>query len=74
MTATSANLAGEKERSSAVKVLEALRGRIDGAIDGGTTPGGKGSTLVDVTGDPRVILREGVISPDRIWSILGKRG
>jgi len=74
VTATSANLAGERECSSAAEVLAALGDRIDGVIDGGRTPGGKGSTLVDVTGEPPVILREGVIPPDRIWCILGKSG
>ncbi len=71
VTATSANRAGEKECSSAVEVLSALGDRIDGLVDGGRTPGGKGSTLVDVTVDPPAILRDGVISADRIWSILG---
>jgi L-threonylcarbamoyladenylate synthase len=65
VTATSVNLAGEKECSSAAEVLEALGDRIDGVIDGGSKPGGKGSILVDVTWDPPVILREGVISSDR---------
>ncbi|HPQ61033.1 MAG TPA: L-threonylcarbamoyladenylate synthase [Syntrophales bacterium] len=71
VTATSANRAGEKECSSAVEVLSALGDRIDGLVDGGRTPGGKGSTLVDVTVNPPAILRDGVISADRIWSILG---
>jgi len=71
VTATSANRAGEKECSSAVEVMSALGDRIDGLVDGGRTPGGKGSTLVDVTVYPPAILRDGVISADRIWSILG---
>ncbi len=61
VTATSANLSGAPECSSAAEVLSQLEGKIDGVVDGGQTPGGKGSTIVDVTVSPIKILREGVI-------------
>jgi L-threonylcarbamoyladenylate synthase len=71
VTATSANLSGEKECSSAYDIPEALRNRVDAIIDGGQTPGGLGSTIVDVTTDPPSLLRAGVISSslieDRLW-------
>jgi L-threonylcarbamoyladenylate synthase len=61
VTATSANLSGAPECSSAVEVLSQLEGKIDGIVDGGQTPGGQGSTIVDATAGSVKILREGVI-------------
>jgi L-threonylcarbamoyladenylate synthase len=61
VTATSANLSGAPECSSAVEVISQLEGKIGGVIDGGQTPGGKGSTIVDATVSPVKVLREGVI-------------
>jgi L-threonylcarbamoyladenylate synthase len=43
-------------------VLAELSGRIEWVIDGGRTPGGRASTVVDCTVDPPAILREGPIS------------
>lgn len=61
VTATSANLSGAPECSSAVEVISQLEGKIGGIVDGGQTPGGKGSTIVDATVSPVKVLREGVI-------------
>ena len=61
ITATSANLSGEGECSSAGEVIQCLGNRIDAVIDGGPTPGSKGTTILDVTVHPPVILREGII-------------
>ncbi len=70
LTATSANLSGAPECSSAAQVLSQLEGRIDGIVDGGQTPGGKGSTIVDATVSPVKVLREGVISAALIQDTL----
>ena len=69
ITATSANLSGKKECSSAGDVLDQIGGRLDGVIDGGLTAGGQGSTILDVTCDPPRILRHGAISAARLHSI-----
>jgi len=61
ITATSANLSGADECASADEVIDCLKDKIDMVIDGGRTPGGLGSTVVDVTTDPPTILREGII-------------
>jgi L-threonylcarbamoyladenylate synthase len=61
VTATSANLSGAPECSSAYEVISQLEGKLDGIVDGGHTPGGKGSTIVDVTSSPPKLLREGMI-------------
>lgn len=70
LTATSANVSGKKECSSAREVMEGLGNAIDAVIDGGTTPGGLGSTILDVTEDPPRILREGIIPISLINEIL----
>jgi L-threonylcarbamoyladenylate synthase len=70
LTATSANLSGGPECSSADAVIRAL-GELSGSvIDGGEIPGGAGSTILDVTIFPPRILREGAISGDFILNAL----
>jgi len=61
LTATSANLSGAPECSSAAEVISQLEGKLDGVVDGGHTPGGKGSTIVDMSSYPPKVLREGMI-------------
>jgi L-threonylcarbamoyladenylate synthase len=46
--------------------MEALGEDIDLILDGGKTPGGKGSTVLDVTIDPPVVLREGIVSRNEL--------
>jgi len=62
MAVTSANLSGQASPSTAEEVFDQLNGRIPLIIDGGTTPGGVPSTIVDCTTDELAILREGPIS------------
>ena len=62
LTATSANLTGAPECVSAADVALQLGDKIDAIIDLGNTSGTKGSTIIEVTCTPPVILREGAIS------------
>jgi len=62
ITGTSANVTGEPPCESPEEVLKALGSQIDIILDGGKTAGGKGSTILDVTVAPPVILREGMVS------------
>ncbi|MFZ1981371.1 MAG: L-threonylcarbamoyladenylate synthase [Smithella sp.] len=62
LTATSANLSGAPECSLASDVAHQIGDKIDAIIDCGQTPGDKASTIIDITYDPPVILREGAIS------------
>lgn len=73
LTATSANPSGFPECSTADEVLEALGSGVDAVIDGGSTPGGSGSTIIDCTVDPPLILREGVLSREKIEAVLRGR-
>ncbi|MDY7032247.1 MAG: L-threonylcarbamoyladenylate synthase [Thermodesulfobacteriota bacterium] len=61
ITATSANISGQKNCSSATEVYENLGEIIDMILDGGKTAGYLGSTVIDVTCCPAKIIREGVI-------------
>lgn len=66
---TSANLSGKPSPVTAVEVKEQLGDNVDLVIDGGTSPGGQESTIIDVTSDEPVVLREGPISLAAIQNI-----
>lgn len=61
LTATSANISGEKEISQPEKIIEIFDGRVDLIVDGGETPGRLPSTVVDLTLTRPKILREGAL-------------
>lgn len=66
LAVTSANLSGHENTTSAAEVLAQLSGRFDLLLDGGTTPGGVPSTVVDMTGEQPIVLRQGPIEIN--WS------
>jgi L-threonylcarbamoyladenylate synthase len=66
MAVTSANISGQPSPSTAEEVFAQLDGRIALIIDGGSTPGGVASTVIDCTGSGLKILREGPISLEEI--------
>ena len=61
VTATSANLSGGKPAVTAAECNRYFGSGIDMVIDGGTTPGGRGSTLVGIEKGRLRLLRDGVI-------------
>jgi L-threonylcarbamoyladenylate synthase len=67
---TSANLSGQPSPSTAQEVLALLNGRIALIVDGGKTPGGVPSTLVDCTGPQPIVVRQGPISLNQILFIM----
>jgi L-threonylcarbamoyladenylate synthase len=71
LTATSANLSGEPECKAARGVICALGNHVDAVIDGGRTRGEAGSTILDLTTFPPLILREGAIHRASILGALG---
>lgn len=70
MAVTSANRSGEPDSLTAAAVLEQLGGRIDMVLDGGPTPGGQPSTVVEFAGKTPKVLRSGPISEAEIRGIL----
>jgi L-threonylcarbamoyladenylate synthase len=71
MAVTSANLSGQASPSTAAEVLAQLNGRIALILDGGKTPGGVPSTVVDCVGAEPKILREGPVTLGEIARALG---
>ena len=61
VTATSANLSSNPPAINAEAVLSYFGENIDLILDGGQAPGGKPSTIIDITVTPPRILREGSI-------------
>ena len=70
LAVTSANLSGQASATTAEAVLAQLAGRIDLLLDGGPTPGGVASTVIDCTAEPPVILRPGPIGPAEVAAAL----
>lgn len=73
LAATSANLSGGSNPSTALDVDIQLRGRIGLILDGGQVGMGLASTVVDLTVIPPRILRLGAQTLDQIESLLGIR-
>ena len=74
ITATSANLSGESECTSAEAVRDQLGMRIPIIVDGGSSPREIPSTIVDLTDDDArwKILREGAIQSQEISEFFAK--
>ncbi len=70
LAVTSANLSGQPSTSSAQQVYQQLGGQVPLIIDGGQTPGGQPSTVVDCTIPKPAILRPGPILLEDIQAAL----
>ncbi len=70
IVATSANISGEREVDSAEEVIRQFRRTVDLIVDGGRTPGGRPSTVVDVSGDIPQIIRVGAVPEVDIRRVL----
>jgi L-threonylcarbamoyladenylate synthase len=69
LAVTSANLSGGKNTMTAQQVYKQLNGRVHLILDGGRTPGGIPSTVIDCTTPEPEILREGPITLQEIIAI-----
>jgi L-threonylcarbamoyladenylate synthase len=70
LAVTSANISGQSSPSTAGGVKAQLGGRIPLILDGGVTPGGLPSTVVDCTKSEPLILREGPVTLEQILQAL----
>ena len=52
------------------KIVEIFSGKVDLIVDGGKTAGVKSSTVVDLTSEEPIIIREGVITEAEIKKYL----
>lgn len=64
LAVSSANLSGQSNTTTAEEALSQLDQRVDLILDGGKTPGGVPSTVVDMTGAEPVVLRQGPVTID----------
>ena len=70
ITATSANLSGRPPANRCDDLDGPLLERVDVVIDGGVTPGGVPSTIVDLTSTPPRLVRSGPIAWERVLESL----
>ena len=70
ITGTSANLSGQAGCSSVADLAPGLVQRVDLVLDAGLLNGGVGSTVVDATSDPPLVLREGAVSKQQLELVL----
>ena len=70
VAAPSANLFSRPSPTRAAHVLDDLNGRIDMVIDGGPTPVGVESTVIDLTTSTPTILRPGAVTLEMIRTVV----
>lgn len=70
VAAPSGNTSGRPSPTTAQHMLEDMDGKIDGIVDGGPCAVGVESTIVDLTGDEPVILREGGIPAQELLDFI----
>jgi L-threonylcarbamoyladenylate synthase len=70
LAVTSANRSGDPEACTAEEIETSMGAQVHLIVDGGRTPGGQPSTVVDCTQDPPTILRVGPINEEEIRSVL----
>ncbi len=71
IAAPSANRSGFLSPTRAEHVLRSLAGQIPLILDGGPTPGGIESTVLDLTTTPPRLLRPGLIARDDLEAVIG---
>jgi L-threonylcarbamoyladenylate synthase len=71
IAAPSANRSGQLSPTRAAHVLRSLGDQVDLVLDGGPTPGGVESTVLDLTVTPPRLLRPGLVSPTALEAVIG---
>lgn len=66
MAVSSANISGQQPPTTVAGAEQQLGSAVSVYLDGGTTPVGEPSSIVDLSGRTPRILREGAISAERI--------
>src|SRR6266511_1173404 len=74
IAAPSANRSGRPSPTRAEHVREDLDGRIEIILDGGPTPVGVESTVLDMTSEPPTLLRPGGVTLEELTDCLGEVG
>ena len=72
LAAPSANPSGKHSALTALQVLAYFDGKIDAVVDGGPCSVGHESTVIDMSGTPYRILRQGALPEEKIASALAE--
>jgi L-threonylcarbamoyladenylate synthase len=67
VVSTSANISGFSPPDSYSSAVEVFSDRVDCFVKGECSPGGKASTIIDLTGEKAVVIREGAFSSELIF-------
>lgn len=70
VTGTSSNISGHAPCIMAEEVFNYFGSAVDLILDSGPAKGGPGSTILDVTVDPCVVIREGMVSKKDIERVV----
>jgi L-threonylcarbamoyladenylate synthase len=70
IVSTSANISGDEPAKTAQEAKTIFDGKVDAIVDGGPSPGGESSTVVDLTGEEIWLLRKGPVSGEEIMRVL----
>lgn len=71
VTGTSANISGSRGCCMISEIDPGIAESVDLIIDAGELEGGTGSTVIDVTVEPPILIREGAVSINEINKTLG---
>lgn len=71
LAVTSANRTGAPAAVAAEHARDQLKGAVEIYLDGGPSPLGVASTIIDATGDRIRVVREGGVSRDEIVEVVG---
>jgi L-threonylcarbamoyladenylate synthase len=70
LVSTSANRSGEEPSRTAQGAIDQIGSKVDIVVDGGTTPGGEPSTVLDLSSEELWVLRSGPVSSEDILKAL----
>ena len=70
IVSTSANKSGEPPATTAKESIDQIGYKVDIVVDGGPSPGGTPSTILDLSGKEMWILRSGQITGSQIMEVL----
>lgn len=70
LTGTSANISGTRSPRTATDTAAVFGEAVDLILDGGTTPGGRPSTVVNTIAEPLRLIREGVVPAKDIRALV----
>ncbi len=66
ITSTSANISGKPNAKTVQDIIAQFGDRLDLILDAGPTPDLRGSTIIDLTKDPYLVVREGGVSLEEL--------